>query len=69
MALQSGAEELANHGQQNRLDKVPETLGMQLKHHFASEVTADHADILLLLCCIISGLVDSTVYNGASNVE
>ncbi|KAL9003759.1 MAG: hypothetical protein Q9188_003383 [Gyalolechia gomerana] len=28
----------------------------------AAEVTPAHADILLLWCCIISGLVDSTIY-------
>ena len=69
MALQSGEEESTNHGQQNRLNKFPETLGTQLKLYSAAEVSADHADILLLLCCIISGLVDSTVYNGVFNVE
>ncbi|KAL8933304.1 MAG: hypothetical protein Q9216_006430 [Gyalolechia sp. 2 TL-2023] len=28
-----------------------------------AEVSTAHADILLLWCCIISGLVDSTIYN------
>ena len=28
-----------------------------------AEVTTSHADILLLSCCLISGLVDSTIYN------
>lgn len=36
----------------------------RLKDYFWAEVTTRHADILLLLCCLISGLVDSTVYNG-----
>ena len=31
--------------------------------HLAVEVTTSHGDILLLICCIISGLVDSTIYN------
>ena len=34
-----------------------------LKKHLSVEVTTSHADILLLICCIISGLVDSTIYN------
>ena len=35
----------------------------RLRQHFAAEITTNHADILLLTCCFISGLVDSTVYN------
>ena len=35
----------------------------ELKKHLSVEVTTSHADILLLICCIISGLVDSTIYN------
>ena len=35
----------------------------RLKSYISVEVTASHADILLLICCIISGLVDSTIYN------
>lgn len=35
----------------------------RLKKHFSADVTTAHADILLLTCCLISGLVDSTVYN------
>lgn len=35
----------------------------RLKFYLSVEVTASHADILLLICCIISGLVDSTIYN------
>ena len=34
-----------------------------LTSYLSVEVTASHADILLLICCIISGLVDSTIYN------
>ncbi|KAL8844010.1 MAG: hypothetical protein Q9176_001705 [Flavoplaca citrina] len=29
----------------------------------SSQVSTNHADILLLWCCVISGLVDSTIYN------
>lgn len=35
----------------------------RLRNYLFVEVTASHADILLLICCIISGLVDSTIYN------
>ena len=35
----------------------------RLKNYLAVELSASHADILLLICCIISGLVDSTIYN------
>ena len=34
-----------------------------LRRHLFAEVTTAHADTLLLICCIISGLVDSTIYN------
>ena len=36
----------------------------RLRIHFRAEVSTDHADILLLACCLISGFVDSTLYNG-----
>lgn len=34
-----------------------------LKKHFSVQVTTAHGDVILLICCIISGLVDSTIYN------
>ena len=34
-----------------------------LKKHFSVQVTTSHGDVVLLICCIISGLVDSTIYN------
>lgn len=39
-------------------------LGARFRKHFAEEVTNSHADVLLLLCCVISGFVDSAIYNG-----
>lgn len=33
------------------------------RRYFSVEVTNAHADVLLLTCCFVSGLVDSTVYN------
>ena len=35
----------------------------RLQTHLSTEVTPAHADLLLLSCCLISGLVDSTIYN------
>ena len=35
----------------------------QWKKYFFAEVSTNHADILFLASCLISGLVDSTVYN------
>ncbi|KAK3172869.1 hypothetical protein OEA41_006194 [Lepraria neglecta] len=35
----------------------------RLRVHFTTDVSTAHADILLLTCCFISGLVDSTIYN------
>lgn len=31
---------------------------------FKAEVQPKHADVLLFACCLCSGLVDSTLYNG-----
>ena len=38
--------------------------GVRVKKHFDAEVNADHADVLMLFCCLISGFIDSTTYNG-----
>jgi len=35
----------------------------RLRQYLAAEVTTNHADVLLLSCCLISGLVDSTIYH------
>ncbi|TVY26299.1 hypothetical protein LHYA1_G005817 [Lachnellula hyalina] len=35
-----------------------------LRSYFSIEVTTNHADLLLLLCCLVTGFVDSTFYNG-----
>lgn len=35
----------------------------RLRLYLTAEVTTDHTDILMLSCCFISGLVDSTIYN------
>lgn len=49
--------------------KPPESPGSEplpttgYRRYFSVEVTNAHADVLLLTCCFVSGLVDSTVYN------
>ncbi|KAL9134595.1 MAG: hypothetical protein Q9175_004227 [Cornicularia normoerica] len=35
----------------------------RLRFHLRQEVTTDHADLIMLTCSFISGLVDSTIYN------
>ena len=35
----------------------------RLRQYLTAEVTTNHTDILLLSCCFVSGLVDSTIYN------
>ncbi|KAG4030697.1 hypothetical protein MFRU_011g01540 [Monilinia fructicola] len=35
----------------------------KVRKHFAQEVSTDHADILMLICCLITGFLDSTLYN------
>ena len=36
---------------------------VRFEKYFSVELSTNHADVLLLTCCIISGLVDSTIYN------
>ena len=35
----------------------------RLRSHLRQEVATDHADLIMLTCSFISGLVDSTIYN------
>ena len=45
------------------LDNPQPSAMIRLTKHLAVEVTTSGGDIVLLICCIISGLVDSTIYN------
>ena len=36
---------------------------VRLEKYFSAELSTNHADILVLTCCIISGLIDSTIFN------
>lgn len=38
-------------------------LNQMLKGYLTADVTTNHADVLLLSCCFISGMVDSTIYH------
>lgn len=40
-----------------------ENTNRKTKGRWEEELSNNHADLLLLLCCFISGLVDSTIYN------
>ena len=42
----------------------PRDQSLQLKRYLDAEVTTNHADALMLVCCVISGFVDSTIYHG-----
>ena len=39
------------------------TFVAKLHKRLLAEVTNIHADVLLLICCLISGLVDSSIYH------
>ncbi|KAL8821119.1 MAG: hypothetical protein Q9191_007375, partial [Dirinaria sp. TL-2023a] len=41
----------------------PQGHGKQMKSYLDAEVTTDHTDALMLMCCVISGFVDSTIYH------
>lgn len=40
-----------------------ENTNRKTMRRWEEELSNNHADILLLLCCLVSGLVDSTIYN------
>ncbi|KAL8722497.1 MAG: hypothetical protein Q9181_007477 [Wetmoreana brouardii] len=40
------------------------TAAANLRAYFGANISTKHADLLMLSCCFISGLVDSTIYNG-----
>ena len=35
----------------------------RLERHMVKNITTSHADLLLLACCLTSGLIDSTAFN------
>lgn len=36
----------------------------RVRRHLTTEISTRRADVVLLVCCVVSGLVDSTIYNG-----
>ena len=60
--MEMDEKRLCDFACQTDLPKRRVSVRRRLKLHFSSEVTTTHTDLLLLTCCLISGLVDSTVY-------
>ena len=38
--------------------------GTRFKNHFLIQARLEHVDVLILMCCFVSGLVDSNAFNG-----
>ena len=38
--------------------------GTRMRRYFQVDISTNNADVLMVVCCLISGLVDSTIYNG-----
>ena len=36
----------------------------QIQHYLGADVSTNRVDVLMLLCCLISGFIDSTIYFG-----
>ena len=59
----------AERGELPRLEDQKPTPGKRpgfvtrLRIHLNEDVSRSHSDILMLTCCLVSGLVDSTIYN------
>lgn len=45
-------------------DSVKPSKNRTIQNHLGEDVAVKNADSLLLLCCLVSGLIDSTIYNG-----
>ena len=37
---------------------------LQIQEHLGADISTDRVDILMLVCCLISGFIDSTIYYG-----
>lgn len=38
--------------------------GTRMRRYFQVDISTNNADVLMIVCCLISGLVDSTIYSG-----
>lgn len=50
----------------NGVEKVPppkKNYWNQSLAHLRTEISVDHADIPIIVCCLVSGLCDSSAYN------
>lgn len=36
----------------------------QIQHYLGADVSTNRVDVLMLVCCLISGFIDSTIYFG-----
>ena len=47
-------------------EKVDTKQGLvaRFEKHMLKDIATSHADLLLLVCCFVSGLLDSVVFNG-----
>ncbi|KAM0805172.1 hypothetical protein BDR22DRAFT_798983 [Usnea florida] len=54
---------IQSHQSSPPLDKPNSSFMIGLTQHLAVEVATSRGDIILLISCIITGLVDSTIYN------
>lgn len=55
--------DISASNENDRLRQKKPAASDRLRTHLRQEVTADHADLIMLTCSFISGLVDSTIYN------
>lgn len=48
-------------------DAVKLSTNRSLRSRVGENFSAQNVDLLLLLCCLVSGLIDSTIYNGRNH--
>ena len=46
-----------------QVEQPPRSKTQRIRGYLLSDVSTNHADVLFLACCFISGLVDSTIYD------
>lgn len=66
MSVENGYPEQDTEGQlpsEKNINSANVGMAKRCKTYLATEVSTSHADVLLIACCFISGLVDSTIYN------
>lgn len=60
------AATLVTQGDCEPENKEGSTRGTSFSRYFQVDITTRNADVLLLTCCLISGLTDSSIYDGMS---